>query len=252
MGGCCYTPGRREFLWWYWLILTFVFCIPMTIAALVVRRANERAQNEGQSAPTDAAETKKRGRRAFAVFLLASAASLALALLAGWLAIRDPAFCTLGLSFAGGLLLATAADRARRHRTWEGSRVFPFLFFGIIWVMLWFGGCVLFPDALDRNLGVSNNMAEVAEDLRQQDQQENVTIRRQPSDSVDAPYRHDRIISFPPSTSCLAAILTFLACMIPAHFWGDFTARPTRDRAAGFLIALACGCLLYWAILRYL
>lgn len=38
MGGCCYTPRRTQFLWWYWLLLASVVGIPMLLACLYVDR----------------------------------------------------------------------------------------------------------------------------------------------------------------------------------------------------------------------
>jgi hypothetical protein len=38
MGGCCYTPRRTQFLWWYWLLLASIVGIPMLLACLYVAR----------------------------------------------------------------------------------------------------------------------------------------------------------------------------------------------------------------------
>jgi hypothetical protein len=33
MGSCCFTPSKRDFLWWYWLLLASIVGIPMTMCA---------------------------------------------------------------------------------------------------------------------------------------------------------------------------------------------------------------------------
>ncbi len=54
MGSCCYTPTKKDFLWWYWLLLVSIVGIPMLLAVLYVawhpdmddeakRRRGERA-----------------------------------------------------------------------------------------------------------------------------------------------------------------------------------------------------------------
>lgn len=39
MGSCCFTPRKRQLLWWYWLLLCSVVGIPMFAAAVYVQRA---------------------------------------------------------------------------------------------------------------------------------------------------------------------------------------------------------------------
>ena len=36
MGGCCFTPTKKDFLWWYWLLLASIVGIPMLLAVLYV------------------------------------------------------------------------------------------------------------------------------------------------------------------------------------------------------------------------
>jgi cation transport ATPase len=38
MGSCCFTPTKRDFLWWYWLLLVSIVGIPMFLAVLYVAR----------------------------------------------------------------------------------------------------------------------------------------------------------------------------------------------------------------------
>ena len=44
MGSCCFTPTKRDFLWWYWLLLASIVGIPMLLAAICV--ANVSAADE--------------------------------------------------------------------------------------------------------------------------------------------------------------------------------------------------------------
>jgi hypothetical protein len=49
MGGCCYSPTKRDFLWWYWLLLASIVGIPMLLAVLYVvwwPAADEDAKRE--------------------------------------------------------------------------------------------------------------------------------------------------------------------------------------------------------------
>ncbi|NLE38592.1 MAG: hypothetical protein GX621_11255, partial [Pirellulaceae bacterium] len=41
MGGCCFTPTKRDFLWWYWLLLASIVGIPMLLAVWYVARSPE-------------------------------------------------------------------------------------------------------------------------------------------------------------------------------------------------------------------
>ena len=54
MGGCCYTPTKKDFLWWYWLLLASIVGIPMLLAVLYV----------GRYPKADEEEKKRRGKRA--------------------------------------------------------------------------------------------------------------------------------------------------------------------------------------------
>jgi len=62
MGSCCFSPTKRQFLWWYWLLLTSIVGIPMLLAVLYVA-----------SAPAGDEEAKKRrGRTAAWYFWVGS------------------------------------------------------------------------------------------------------------------------------------------------------------------------------------
>ena len=229
MGGCCYTPRRTDFLWWYWLVLTFVFCVPMTLAALVVKRARNLIDTQGQPATVDSQQLRKRSRQAFKVFLVAWMASTALALVVGWFVIRQWEFCTFGLGFAGGLMLTTAAVRASlRARGWPVL----VLFLGL-WVALWFVGWEVFPIGMGAPQYRRMTQAE-----------ENAGLLPQQS------HQYEHILSFPPGEWLPAAFLTFIACILPAHFWQRFSESPTRSRGVHFLLALAGGCLVFWVFVN--
>jgi len=41
MGSCCFTPSKKDFLWWYWLLLASIVGIPMLLAVWYVASASE-------------------------------------------------------------------------------------------------------------------------------------------------------------------------------------------------------------------
>ena len=42
MGSCCFTPTKRDFLWWYWLFLVSIVGIPMLLAVWYVSQGVRR------------------------------------------------------------------------------------------------------------------------------------------------------------------------------------------------------------------
>ena len=73
MGGCCFTPAKRQLLWWYWLLLLSVVGIPMFLAALYVQRVARRGLVE-----------KRDVRRAAMIFWLGTALSGVLCFAGAW------------------------------------------------------------------------------------------------------------------------------------------------------------------------
>lgn len=60
MGSCCFTPTKRDFLWWYWLFLVSIVGIPMLLAVWYVSRG----------ANADEEEKRRRGKAAACIFWL--------------------------------------------------------------------------------------------------------------------------------------------------------------------------------------
>jgi MFS family permease len=58
MGSCCYAPTKKDFLWWYWLLLVSIVGIPMLAAVFYVAR--------GHAADDEA--RRRRGRTAAWIF----------------------------------------------------------------------------------------------------------------------------------------------------------------------------------------
>lgn len=58
MGSCCFTPTKRDFLWWYWLFLVSIVGIPMLLAVWYVSRG----------ANADEEERRRRGKVAAYIF----------------------------------------------------------------------------------------------------------------------------------------------------------------------------------------
>lgn len=46
MGSCCFTPTKRDFLWWYWLFLVSIVGIPMLLAVWYVSRGSNDDEQE--------------------------------------------------------------------------------------------------------------------------------------------------------------------------------------------------------------
>jgi hypothetical protein len=121
MGGCCFTPRKRQLLWWYWLLLFSIVGIPMFAAALYVRRAARHGLIEPWQV-----------RRASLIFWLGAGLSMILisfVLLYAGLAIRQLPGERYwnGAVFAAGFLFwlmvaVGAAKLAEKTRT-RGARV---------------------------------------------------------------------------------------------------------------------------------
>jgi uncharacterized membrane protein len=60
MGSCCFTPTKRDFLWWYWLFLLSIVGIPMLLAVWYV----------SQGSNLDEQDKLRRGKVAARIFWL--------------------------------------------------------------------------------------------------------------------------------------------------------------------------------------
>jgi hypothetical protein len=60
MGSCCFTPTKRDFLWWYWLFLLSIVGIPMLLAVWYV----------SQGSGVEEQEKLRRGKVAARIFWL--------------------------------------------------------------------------------------------------------------------------------------------------------------------------------------
>jgi hypothetical protein len=128
MGTCCFAPTKRQFLWWYWLLLASIVGIPMLLAVLYVART-----------PGDDEEAKKRrGETAAAIFwfgsfIVALAVFGATYYLLAVVLYPTPdangqrsylgldyfgGFWVLGLQFFLATVAANATDAAIRKRRW--------------------------------------------------------------------------------------------------------------------------------------
>ncbi len=127
MGSCCFTPTKRHFLWWYWLLLASIVGIPMLLAVLYVAR----------DPPADDEEKKERGKQAACIFwtgtfLVAIAAFVIVhAVLQsyygdeqGQLTWSSPGYgysvgyWTLALQFFAATVAANGANQWTRKRKW--------------------------------------------------------------------------------------------------------------------------------------
>ena len=78
MGSCCFTPTKRDFLWWYWLLLASIVGIPMLAAVLYV----------SQFPAADDRQNKLRGRQAALIFWVGTVLVAIVAFLIVWDVLR--------------------------------------------------------------------------------------------------------------------------------------------------------------------
>jgi hypothetical protein len=78
MGDCCFTPTKRDFLWWYWLLLVSIVGIPMLLAVMYVSVAPA----------TDEAGKRRRGQVAAWIFWLGTAVTTAATFAVLWLVLN--------------------------------------------------------------------------------------------------------------------------------------------------------------------
>jgi len=149
MGGCCYTPRKTDFVWWYWLVLTLVFCIPMTVAAWVMQKGYEPSKGEEDSEHAGSDLTEARAGLAFKVFLTAFVVTVIMLLFASLLIVRQPALATFGLGFGAGLFFTCAASATLREARGWFSRLWRFLTWLGLWFLLWWIGMRTFSYSKD-------------------------------------------------------------------------------------------------------
>jgi hypothetical protein len=188
MGGCCYTPTKRDFLWWYWLLLLSVVGIPMLLAALFVQYARARRQHSEETV----------GRGAALIFWLGSIAMLALSfcLVAECVRFAYPAdagepyvlksqhheecYFDYVFYFASALIGANTINGGIRKKHWLGRLPLFVMYLGVFLLLM----------------------------------------------TVFGSYRAPAIYA-----------MHFLACMAPAHCWGEFRAAPSTKWAWLTLLA---------------
>jgi hypothetical protein len=211
MGGCCFTPTKKDFLWWYWLLLASIVGIPMLVAVLYVAwRPN-----------VDDETKKRRGKTAAWIFwggtfLVAMAAfAVAKALLLAIYPYPDPAdafsywdwaghhysegFSFLALHFFCATVAANGADSLVRKGKGYVRIPVLVLFLALYLLVLSFLDNVILMHHFD--------------------------IRR-------------------PAIN----VMQFLACMVPAHYWGNFKASSDSSRAWKALAAFLVGATLFFLV----
>ena len=202
MGACCYSPTKRNFLWWYWLLLASIVGIPMLLAVLYVA-----------SAPTADEEAKKRrGRTATWIFWVGSV------------------FVAVAAYFVvDRILTATRSNDPNDESFWN---------------FLYYWGW----DVLAVQFFLATLATNVAEGMVRKKQW------------------YERIPLF---VICVAAYLLllvalyfaglgfrrpaihamqFMACMLPAHYWGAFKESPDTDHARKALWAFLAAAGLFFLV----
>jgi len=133
MGSACYTPLKREFLWWYWLLLASVVGIPMFLAAWYISHRGGTEEDR-----------LRLGLVASRVFLASAFLSVGLAAgLACWLT-KHRLYVHLVGGYVICMLLANSMRRAWLQRPRWGQRVVSVLgHTGMWWVVCFFAAPAL-------------------------------------------------------------------------------------------------------------
>ena len=161
MGGCCFTPSKKEFLWWYWLLLASVLGIPIFVAAWSVKRKAEASlpdkgkTDEGTSLLTPEREEKKRqlGKSANRTFKLALLASFLIALVCSFnLRTKGWPYVLSGMGYLFGIMIANAANNAARKRSTLVGRIIAVVLYVCLWYILLFSAYALYTKPAMRSL----------------------------------------------------------------------------------------------------
>ena len=201
MGGCCFTPTRRHFLWWYWLLLVSIVGIPMLAAVWYVAREKDADEETRQA----------RGKTAAVIF---------------WVGTFVVA---IGLWFVVPMILRVVGPPRPSPEPWMGG------------VEYWLEGY--------QTLAVQFFLAFVAANAT------NDVVRKQTW--------YGRLVLFVLCVSCYLMavscaglifrrpainVMQFMACMLPAHYWGKFKDAASPQTAWRALGAFVIGATLFSAV----
>ena len=204
MGSCCFAPTRRQFLWWYWLLLVSIVGIPMLLAVLYVARDKDADEQTLRARGKTAAKIFWAGTLVVAVglgFVLASlfrVVDLPRPSEPSWLFDYDPArywfegYTVLAVQFVFALMAANVANGTVRKLPWYGRIVLLIL-------------CLLGYVVAISCLGLLNQRPAIN-------------------------------------------VMQFMACMLPAHYWGKFKDLSTPKTAWHALWAVLAGAILFFLV----
>jgi hypothetical protein len=199
MGGCCFTPTKRDFLWWYWLLLVSIVGIPMLLAVMYVTVAPA----------TDEAAKKRRGQVAAWIFWIGTVVTAVASYFVldfvldhvypessthwweGGEAYHD-SYVFLALQFCVAFVCANLTNGFVRGKEWYGR--IPSFLAGIVMYLF----ALAVPDLLFRRPAIN--------------------------------------------------VMQFMACMLPAHYWGLFKASPEQWTAWRALAAFVAGAPLFFVV----
>ena len=210
MGTCCFAPGKRHFLWWYWLLLVSIVGIPMLLAVGYVARRDA----------ADEEEKKARGRTAALIFWIGTLVTAVVMFVVVFVATeavyrhgegdvfsyfstaasqKRAGYCTLAIHFLVALVAASAANDVTRRLRWY-------------WRIPVFGACVflylVFLTACYTPLG-----------------------------------RLWSLMWHP-----VIQAMQFAVCMLPAHYWGMFKDHSDSRHARKALVAFVSGATLFFVV----
>jgi len=213
MGSCCFTPSKRDFLWWYWLLLASIVGIPMLLAVLYVRR-NPGAEGESEE------EKRKRGRIAARIFWCGS-----LFVAIGTFLLANVILTLIWPDEHGKSVFAWVG-----YWSWEGYqyslgyRVLAIQFF-LAFVMANFAN-----DAVRRKRWYARLPLLLCF----------VLLHLVVVFCAAVPFSRPAI-----------NVMQFMACMLPAHYWGRFKDSPTQRTAWTALAGFVAGAGLFFVVSYY-
>jgi len=201
MGGCCFAPTRRQFLWWYWLLLVSIVGIPMLLAVWYVARGDHADEETRQARGKTAASVFWGG-----TFVVAIGLWFVVVMVSRVLNPPQPTqelwigdtqywlegFGALAVQFFLAFFWANGTNDLVRKRPWYGRFVlFVLSVFFYLVAVSWLG-----------------------------------LVFRRPAINV----------------------MQFMACMLPAHYWGKFKDAASPQTAWRALWAFVIGATLFFAV----
>ena len=204
MGGCCFTPTKRDFLWWYWLLLASIVGIPMLVAVLYVAWHPE-ADDEAK---------RRRGDVAAWIFWI------------GTFLVAMGAFAATRVALLAVYPYPESSDGLSAwfwhgRDCWEGWWCLAVQFFLATVFAVW-------ADVLSRKGKWLERVFMIVLCI--------------------VPYLFIVLVLGVYFLRPAINVMQFLACMLPAHYWGNFKASSDSRNARKALAAFLIGATLFFVV----